>query len=81
MERVGLGKVREGSGYCMGSIVGWPRHKKRGKCNKNGGRQMQEDGEEREVYERRVWILGGPFWSGVVGMFDFEKKMIGMRTP
>lgn len=66
VERIGLGKVREGSGYCVGSIVGWPRNKQA--KWKNEEEQGQEGGRGGD--ERRVWILGGPFWSGVVGVFD-----------
>jgi len=67
VERVGLGKVRKGSGYCVGSIVGWPRHKS-GKRSREEQEQDESDGDEQ-----RVWILGGPFWSGVVGVFDVSQ--------
>lgn len=65
VDRVGLGKVREGSGYCVGSIVGWPRHIKHSETTNPGS----ED-------EKRVWILGGPFWSGVVGVFDVSPSFL-----
>ncbi|KAI5783167.1 aspartic peptidase domain-containing protein [Peziza echinospora] len=67
MGRVGLGKVMEGSGYCVGAIVGWPE---------KDGSGLEEEGQDE-----RVWVLGEPFWENVVGVFDFEKRRVGMRTP
>ena len=72
IERVGLGKVAEGSGYCVGSIVGWPKYNHAKEIKANPGERPKhgkENIDERRD-EERVWILGGPFWAGVVGVFD-----------
>lgn len=62
VERVGLGRLMHGSGYCLGGIVGWPK-----------ARETDEDD--------RMWVVGRPFWAGVVAVFDVENKRVGMRTP
>ena len=56
VEKIGLGRVAEGSGYCVGGIVGWPR------------------GEKED--EERVWVLGQPYWAGIVGVFDVSFSVL-----
>ena len=78
VERVGLGRIAEGSGYCVGSIVGWPKHNRTDGVNTNPERHQihEKEDEDRGGDEERVWVLGGPFWAGVIGVFDVSSCLL-----
>ncbi len=66
-----LGKVREGSGYCVGAVVetrmgvkGEVGVGKRGRGNTAGGGLAAGNGL------RDVWVLGEGFFRGVGAVFD-----------
>ncbi|KAI9794709.1 MAG: hypothetical protein M1833_007366 [Piccolia ochrophora] len=81
-----LGRVKEGSGYCVGAVVetrmgvGDTRE-----AVGQGGKTEAKLGIEAGMVNagnglRDVWILGEPFFRTVSTVFDFKEQRVGMRT-
>ncbi|KAI9879838.1 MAG: hypothetical protein M1830_006861 [Pleopsidium flavum] len=86
-----LGRLREGSGYCVGTVVETRMGvgeetdpvKKRGR--KGGSAAVFVNagvgaGEMAGNGMRDVWVLGEGFFRGVGGVFDFKEQKVGFRT-
>ncbi|KAI9824456.1 MAG: hypothetical protein M1832_001991 [Thelocarpon impressellum] len=80
--RFSLGKVRQGSGYCVGAVVetrmgvedGGDRVARSGRGQARGGAMDAGNGL------RDVWVLGEGFFRGVSGVFDPKGQRVGFRT-
>lgn len=62
--RFSLGKLSDGSGYCVGSVV--------------EGRMRGPEWSGSGL--RDVWVLGEPFSRGLGLVFDAERGRVGIRT-
>ncbi|KAH0829859.1 hypothetical protein AYO21_10167 [Fonsecaea monophora] len=63
--RFSLGKLQDGSGYCVGSVVETRMGQRR-------------DGFESGMKD--VWVLGEPFFRGLGVTFDMDKERVGVRV-
>lgn len=63
--RFSLGKLADGSGYCVGSVI---------ETRMGSGKQWHRSGMQD------MWVLGEPFFRGLGVVFDQEKGRIGVRT-
>ncbi|KAI9715594.1 MAG: hypothetical protein M1812_005898 [Candelaria pacifica] len=84
-----LGKVQEGSGYCVGAVVetrmgvekgGQRMMGKRARGKRVGVGNMAREGLAAGNGMRDVWVLGEGFFRGVGAVFDFEEMRVGLRT-
>ncbi|KAI9894050.1 MAG: hypothetical protein M1814_004820 [Vezdaea aestivalis] len=74
-----LGRLRDGSGYCVGAVV--ETDMGAGDVGvSNGARGGKTGGEMAGNGLRDVWVIGETFWRGVAGVFDFKEGRVGMRT-
>lgn len=64
--RFSLGKLADGTGYCVGSVV--------------ESRRMGMHKEWAGSGLRDVWVLGEPFFRGLGVAFDAELGRVGVRT-
>ncbi|EXJ53479.1 uncharacterized protein A1O5_13255 [Cladophialophora psammophila CBS 110553] len=62
--RFSLGKLGDGSGYCVGSVV---------------ETRMGQKREWLESGMKDVWVLGEPFFRGLGVAFDIDKGRVGVR--
>ncbi|KAJ9605411.1 hypothetical protein H2200_010068 [Cladophialophora chaetospira] len=60
-----LGKVADGTGYCVGSVV---------------ETKMALSREGLESGMKDMWVLGEPFFRGLGVVFDVDEGKVGMRT-
>lgn len=67
--RFSLGRLKEGSGYCVGAVV-------ETRMGIGGGRDDELAGNGM----RDVWVIGEGFFRGVGGVFDFREQKVGFRT-
>lgn len=63
--RFSLGKLADGTGYCVGSVV---------------ETTMGLREEWRKSGMKDMWVLGEPFFRGLGVAFDGEKRRVGVRT-
>ena len=63
--RLSLGKLADGTGYCVGSMV---------------ETRMGERRDWLESGMRAMWIIGEPFFRELGVVFDMEEKRVGVRT-
>ncbi len=63
--RFSLGKIADGTGYCLGTVVE----------TKMGMRRAWQSSGMQDI-----WVLGEPFFRGLGVIFDMEKSRIGIRT-
>lgn len=77
--RFSLGRLNDGSGYCVGAIVETrmglgqetdPLKKRGRKSGSSGGNKGVAAGDLAGNGMRDVWVLGGGFFRGVGGVFD-----------
>ena len=72
--KLSLGRLKKGSGYCVGAIVetrmgvGDTGVAMRGKVGAGSG--SGEEGLQAGNGLRDVWVMGEVFWRGVGGVFD-----------
>jgi hypothetical protein len=66
--RFSLGRLKEGSGYCVGAVV-------ETRMGIGGGREDELAGNGM----RDVWVIGEGFFRGVGGVFDFREQKVGFR--
>lgn len=90
--KLSLGRLKRGSGYCVGAVVETrmgvrdDRDHARGKRRIGVGMRGQERvlaslaGEIAGNGMRGVWVIGEGFFRGVGGVFDFEQQKVGFRT-
>jgi hypothetical protein len=90
--KLSLGRLRRGSGYCVGAVVETrmgvqdERDHARGKQGINNGMRSQERvltslaGEMAGNGMRDVWVIGEGFFRGVGVVFDFKEQKVGFRT-
>jgi len=64
--RFSLGKLADGTGYCVGSVVE--------SSSMAYGKEWFESGL------KDVWVLGEPFFRGLGVVFDMEQGRVGVRT-
>jgi hypothetical protein len=84
-----LGRVREGSGYCVGSVVetrmgeekqdfvgapGMVQQGAGGMAGRRGSGEIAGNGM------RGVWVLGETWFRGVGAVFDFKEQTVGFRS-
>ncbi|OAL23511.1 hypothetical protein AYO22_06561 [Fonsecaea multimorphosa] len=62
--RFSLGKLGDGSGYCVGSVV---------------ESRMGQRKEGLESGMNNVWVLGEPFFRRLGVVFDMDKERVGVR--
>ncbi|KAI9816201.1 MAG: hypothetical protein M1827_001802 [Pycnora praestabilis] len=74
-----LGRVAEGSGYCVGNVVE-SRMGVRDDGTGLGGGGAGGRGGLAGNGMRDVWVLGEGFFRGTGGVFDFKEQRVGMRT-
>ena len=71
--KLSLGKLRNGSGYCVGAVV----ETKMGKID-------QGDTESNKLPSgdglKDLWVIGEPFFRGTGIVFDLQEQRIGFRT-
>ena len=73
--RLSLGRVREGSGYCVGAVVG----SRMGETdNRNEASRIRHGSRDSGLHN--TWILGEPFFKGTGVAFDSTGKRIGFRS-
>ncbi|KAL8761814.1 MAG: hypothetical protein Q9184_002098 [Pyrenodesmia sp. 2 TL-2023] len=81
-----LGRLKHGSGYCVGAIVETRMGLKEEKEGMTGsgkqglGSAGANLGSLAGNGMRGVWVIGERFFRGVGGVFDFEEKRIGFRA-
>ncbi|KIW25698.1 uncharacterized protein PV07_08859 [Cladophialophora immunda] len=63
--RFSLGKLGDGSGYCVGSVV---------------ETRMGQRREWLDSGMKDVWVLGEPFFRGLGVVFDMDKGRVGVRV-
>ncbi|KAI9683428.1 MAG: hypothetical protein M1829_005500 [Trizodia sp. TS-e1964] len=68
--KMSLGRLRDGSGYCVGAVVASTM----GGANGGGAAGRSVDGM------LDVWVVGGPFFRDVSVVFDVGLQSVGMRT-
>ncbi|CAG8957763.1 hypothetical protein HYFRA_00000101 [Hymenoscyphus fraxineus] len=72
--RFSLGRMAEGSGYCIGMIV-----ESRMGLQPSNIRDHRHGGVEKVSGLGDVWILGEPFFRDVQVAFDVESKKVGLQ--
>ncbi|KAI4192927.1 MAG: hypothetical protein LQ346_004081 [Caloplaca aetnensis] len=81
-----LGRLKHGSGYCVGAIVETRMGLKEEKEGMTGsgkqglGSAGANLGSLAGNGMRDVWVIGERFFRGVGGVFDFDEKRIGFRA-
>ncbi|KAI4133627.1 MAG: hypothetical protein LQ338_000139 [Usnochroma carphineum] len=81
-----LGRLKHGSGYCVGAIVETRMGLKEEKEGMTGSGKQGLGSAGASVGSfagngmRDVWVIGEGFFRGVGGVFDFEEKRIGFRV-
>ncbi|KAI4243841.1 MAG: hypothetical protein L6R40_003223 [Gallowayella cf. fulva] len=81
-----LGRLKHGSGYCVGAIVetkmGLKEEKERmaGSSKQGLGSAAASVGSLAGNGMRDVWVIGERFFRGVSGVFDVQEKRIGFRA-
>ncbi|KAL8673274.1 MAG: hypothetical protein Q9168_002312 [Polycauliona sp. 1 TL-2023] len=81
-----LGRLKHGSGYCVGAIVETRMGLKEEKEGMTGGSKQGINSAAASVGSlagngmRDVWVIGERFFRGVSGVFDIEGKRIGFRA-
>ena len=68
--RFSLGRLEEGSGYCVGAVVQTNMGIKRGENARDTGTTARQAGELAGNGMRDVWVIGEEFFKGVGGVFD-----------
>lgn len=63
--RFSLGKLADGTGYCVGSVV----ETRMGLRKQWMGSGMKD-----------MWVLGEPFFRGLGVVFDMDNMRVGVRT-
>ncbi len=63
--RFSLGKVADGTGYCVGSVV---------------ETEMGVKSEWMQSGMKDMWVLGEPFFQGLGVAFDDDEGRVGVRT-
>ena len=80
-----LGRLKEGSGYCVGAVV----ETRMGIGDERGevldeGRRGTRGGTKPEVMGgndmRDVWVIGEGFFRGVGGVFDVSTRALLVRS-
>ncbi|KAL8703440.1 MAG: hypothetical protein Q9201_003378 [Fulgogasparrea decipioides] len=80
-----LGRLKYGSGYCVGAIVETRMGLKEEKGGMTGSGKQGMGSAAAGVGSlagngmRDVWVIGESFFRGVSGVFDFQEKKIGFR--
>ncbi|KAI4283298.1 MAG: hypothetical protein L6R38_002263 [Xanthoria sp. 2 TBL-2021] len=81
-----LGRLKHGSGYCVGAIVETRMGLKEEKEGMTGGSKQGIGSAAASVGSlagngmRDVWVIGERFFRGVSGVFDVQEKRIGFRA-
>ncbi|KAL8756232.1 MAG: hypothetical protein Q9199_003082 [Rusavskia elegans] len=81
-----LGRLKHGSGYCVGAIVETGMGLKEEKEGMTGGSKQGIGSAATSVGSlagngmRDVWVIGERFFRGVSGVFDVQEKRIGFRA-
>ena len=81
--RLSLGKVVEGSGYCVGAVVETrmgveaAEDRARSKRSRSGRGTVDAGGNGL----RDVWVLGEVFFRGVTGVFDVSSPPSSLPLP
>ncbi|KAL8963231.1 MAG: hypothetical protein Q9193_000482 [Seirophora villosa] len=81
-----LGRLKHGSGYCVGAIVETRMGLKEEKEGMTGSGKQGLGSAGANVGSlagngmRDVWVIGERFFRGVGSVFDFEQKRIGLRV-
>lgn len=74
--KLSLGKLRDGTGYCVGAVVesriGWSDAERR-TGNSSTRRRLRNGFED-------LWVIGEPFFRGTGIAFDIDEQKIGFRT-
>ena len=70
--KLSLGRLRNGSGYCLGVVV----ESRMGKVDQGeaAGRRLPSGGGFKDL-----WVIGEPFFRGTGIAFDLEEQKIGFR--
>ncbi|KAL8853822.1 MAG: hypothetical protein Q9221_001293 [Calogaya cf. arnoldii] len=81
-----LGRLKHGSGYCVGAIVETQMGLKEEKEGMTGASKQGIGSAAANVGSlagngmRDVWVIGERFFRGVGGVFDVHEKRIGFRA-
>ncbi|KAL9000451.1 MAG: hypothetical protein Q9169_000968 [Polycauliona sp. 2 TL-2023] len=81
-----LGRLKHGSGYCVGAIVETRMGLKEEKEGMTGASKQGINSAGASVGSlagngmRDVWVIGERFFRGVSGVFDIQEKRIGFRA-
>lgn len=73
--KLSLGKVRQGSGYCLGVVI----ESRMGLSNADA-QSARTDGRRRSTGLDDLWVIGEPFFQGTGLAFDVGEQKIGFRT-
>ena len=90
--KLSLGRLDQGSGYCVGGIVetrmgvrdiaGQDRGHRRSRGGTQGNRATAPTNHKvtESIGLKDVWVLGESFFRGVGVVFDVREKMVGFRA-